>query len=193
MNKNKFYPFRTLKSSDFMLVQGFWGYKKSNCTSIFNSFILGIKNSLYILKSDFFLEYLNRSSVFCVKSILNKSNIVFLVPAKHDVATREFIFYFSIRCLQSFCLNKKTIFQLKNNNRRRSYITILPYTTKQKLSLKDFYTNLISFICVEDSDFSYRTYSCIGNNDSMHFTYFFYKFISYYILKAMFLFLFKDT
>lgn len=194
VNKNKLYYLKRLVSFNFILTQGFWGYKKSVTNSMFNSHMLGLKDCHTIFKSDLFLEYVSRCCTFCSSIVFNKGNVTFSVPYKHKCSIKELAIYFSLRSLQSFYFNDKVDFQLINDINKNFCIVIMPSVIKEELILKKFLVNLIPFIYIEDNNFNFNrgVYPIIGNNNSIYFIFSFYKTISYSILKSMFLFRFKD-
>jgi hypothetical protein len=188
INKSKFYSLKKFTSTDFVLTHGFWGYEKNKFNNILNAHILGLINNYTVFKSDFFLEHMNRCCILCADIIESGGNAVFLIPSTYNninQGIKELVVYFCLRSLQPFCLSRR----IDCVNFKKSYVVIIPYVIKGILFLKRFLSNLIPFIYIEDSNFCFNrgAYFITGNNNSIYLVFLYYKILSYFILRSMFL------
>lgn len=198
ITKDRFYFFKKLNSFDFILSQSFWGCKKDKVNSIYNSYILSVKNDFFIIKTDICLDYLSRLTLFCSNVISKRGSIFFFIPlACKDIvknSMRELAFFFSLRSIQPFCLESETnaLFKKKRKTvsfKKHAYLIVLPSNKDFDFLIKKMLTNLVPFVCIEDIDSKLHKglYSIIGNKDSIYYIFFYYKVLSNLILKSMLL------
>jgi len=200
ITKNKLYFKTNLNLFEYITIQSLWGSKKNKFNCVLNSHALGIRNGFAIFRSNVLVEYLNRCSILCYNVILNKGDIAFLLPSKFNDSTifndkiKKLIVFFSLRSLQPFYLNKRINSLLITNYNKKPCIVIIPSIIQERFFLKEFIANFIPFIHIESGNFDYDkgSYSILGNNTSLDYVFFCYKFISYFIIRSTLLIFFKD-
>jgi len=194
VERSKFYYLKRLSSFDFIITQGFWKQKRDLFNNVFNYNMLGLRYDFNLLKSNMSLEYMNRCIVVCFNLLLNKSNILFLIPyllrdrTKISFELKELAFYFCLRSLQPYYSNENIKELLAYDYVRNTCVILVFYTDFYNFLIKQALHNLMPIICFENDNILERdTYSIIGNSDSIYFLSLCYRNISNSMLKAMLL------
>lgn len=188
--KDRYHCFKKINSFDFMSSQSLWGHKKDKLINVPYHYISGLKFDSFVLKSYVFLEYYNRCNYFCSNIILNKGNVLFLIPiissSNKDNCLKELVLYFSLRSLQPFYLGKNIRILLVNSIVKDTCIMIILYRNLYNSFIKEASVNLLPIIYIENNNnvFDKVLYPIFGTNKSIYAISLSYKTISDSILKT---------
>lgn len=191
--KDRYHCFKRINSFDFVSSQSLWGYKKNELINVPYYHISGLKFDSLVLKSYVFLEYYNRCNYFCFNAILNKGNVLFLIPttlsSSKDNYLKELVLYFSLRSLQPFYLGKNIRTLLVSSVVKDTCIMIILYANFYNSFIKEASVNLLPIIYIENNNnvFDKVLYPIFGTNKSIYAISLSYKTISDSILKTMLL------
>jgi len=186
ITNKKTVSFRENKSFDFMFSHFFWGHKKQFLDSSTNKYVLGLKNDLVVFNGEYFLEYLDRCSLFCSNMVFSGGILFFISLVE---AYEKLTLFFAVRCCQKFYVNKWFGGLITNNLflNDTSYAFILPNLKNANYVLRESSIKLIPTICIEDSDncFHKGFYQLFGNDDKKDSIHLFYNTLSDSVIKSL--------
>lgn len=184
---NKSSSIKNKQAFDFLISQAYWGHKKQFLSSLTKKYVLGLKSNMAVINPEYFIESINRSSLFCFNLVSNGGNILFINLNENY---KKLTAFFAVRCGQRFYVNKWFGGLITNNllgDDSPSALILSNLSYNSTYSLKESSRKLIPTISVEDTDnLSHKCfYNVFSNDDIKNSVHLFYSVLSDSIVKSV--------